>query len=206
MNWLGSWFGERDPWNKKPEGSPPCRSKTREYKNEQQRKWRRANPDKVREQQRREYPPLSEMVPGYVPLNVAKPVPPPCGVDCENCPWDNGCHYPDWEDELERKRERNRRKAQAYRARKKDRRNQGLAFDAREKERLRQNRKKYFTKVRFVKKGGAPEDFERQLAAFVRQGGEILDFAALCTKFLHEGGKPQDFERFWTAKQKEDAT
>lgn len=25
--------------------------------------------------------------------------PPPCGGDCENCPWDDGCRYPGWDEQ-----------------------------------------------------------------------------------------------------------
>lgn len=48
---------------------------------------------KRREKWRLAHPPGSEKPPVDIPL-------PPCGGDCaDNCPYDDDCHYPDWEED-----------------------------------------------------------------------------------------------------------
>lgn len=116
---------------------------------------------------------LQDLIPGYVPLTAAKPGPtPPCGGDCESgCPYDE-CRYPDWEedggdiyiDPKGRKTNRadSRRWGKAYHERVKAKMAADPVFAEDQRAKKRKSSMKHYYKVKFVKAGGSPEEFESQ--------------------------------------------
>lgn len=56
------------------------------------RQWKAEHRDQINATQRRKRMKAQRDTPPPPPRDA-----PPCGGDCENCPWDDGCHYEDWE-------------------------------------------------------------------------------------------------------------
>lgn len=157
------------------------------YMKEYMPAYRESHRPELRRNYRKCMPPLGELVPGYVPLNAAKESPPPaCGGDCENCPYDDGCHYPGWDKENEEfyispsgkrtSREARRRGNKAYDARQKEKRKTDPELDEREKAKNRRYSAKNRAKVKFVKAGGTPARFE---TLWEKAGGTPERFKAL---------------------------
>lgn len=163
---LTSEWGTKPAWNKKPPGSPPPPSSTKEYRKE----WRSQNKDKIRGYHLKYAPPLSEMVLGYVPMNARKDAPPPpCGGDCENCPFDDGCRYPDDLEDVyvapngrKQSRENRRRANQSHYEKQKAMMAADPDFAAFVHEKRKKKDAKARAKNRFVKAGGTPEEFEKK--------------------------------------------
>lgn len=125
------------------------------------------------------FPRLNEVMHGYVPMNARKSTPPPpCGGDCENCPFDE-CRYPDWDEEhsriyVDKKGGRHSREVLERKWKKeRDAIREKAATDPVFREfhlaRCRRYNEKCRNKVRFVKAGGSPEQFE---ALWAEAGGD----------------------------------
>lgn len=111
----------------------------------------------VNEKRRRAFrerydPPLSELIPGYVPRGVKEEVP-PCGGDCRNGPYPecpDKCRYEDWEGPREKKR----RIARAYQpiesARRKERMETDPEYRAHELEKQRAYKKKAYDRKKKI--------------------------------------------------------
>lgn len=130
--------------------------------------------EELRANVRRCMPPLSELIPGYVPMSARQQIPPPpCGGDCESgCPYDE-CSYPDWDEEHSKyyiqpsngqkiSREARQRGKKKYDANLKQRRKENPKLDADVRAKKRGYSAKHRAKVKFVKAGGTPEEFERK--------------------------------------------
>lgn len=76
------------------------------------RGYRAAHADEINRRHREKYCPSMERLRLLPPPKTIPP--PPCGGDCENCPWDDGCRYPNWDEEHTPK-PRNREKEYACR-------------------------------------------------------------------------------------------
>lgn len=97
----------------------------------------------------------------------AKSPPPPCGGDCEdNCPYDGQCRYPTWEED--------------WAANHGKRKWEAIKSDTEKLEHAREiHRKamrKYNRKMRFIKKGGSPAEFEKLWA---EAGGDPEEYKKL---------------------------
>lgn len=118
-------------------------------------------------------PPLSELVHGYVPLTAAKTPTPPCGGDCRNCPYDKGaCRYPDWEERNERRLVLARKRKSRYQVKKKERMVADPQYAAVIRAKRCEYSRKARAKIKWVKSGGTPEEFEKQWKETMQNGQE----------------------------------
>lgn len=159
-----------DGWGTRhPKKAPDAKEKKKQYMREYMPGYRATHKSDLRRNYRKCMPPLSELIPGYVPLTAAKPIePPPCGGDCENCPYES-CQYPTWDEDhapKPRKREKERAAHKAKMA-------EGGAWAEDQRAKQRDYVAKYRAKVRFVKSGGTPEQFA---AMWAEAGGDVEKF------------------------------
>lgn len=113
------------------------------------RDYRARNREKINERFRTKYDPsLETLFPGRQPGNAFKEQPPPCGGDCRNCPYDEGCRYPDWDAMLDKKREAKREGRQRYAVKRRER----MAADPEYAERERAKARNYTRAYRQRKK------------------------------------------------------
>lgn len=169
-----------------PEEAAKSRENKKQYMKDYMPGYRAEHGEEIRRNHRKCMPPLSELVPGYVPLNAAKPLPPkPCGEDCENCPFDD-CKYPEEPEDVyiapdgKRISQASRRKGRkVYAAKLKERRAEDPALDAKVKEDHIRQQRKHKAKIKFVKAGGTPERFE---TLWAKAGGDRDVFVCLCAE------------------------
>ena len=169
-----------------PEEAAESREKKKQYMKDYMPGYRAEHREELRRNSRKCVPPLSVLVPGYVPLNAMKPLPPkPGGEDCENCPFDN-CTYPEDPADVyiapdgKRISQASRRKGRkVYAAKLKERRAEDPELDAKVKEDHIRQQRKHRAKIKFVKAGGTPERFE---ALWAKAEGDRDIFASLCAE------------------------
>lgn len=110
----------------------------REEFNAYHREYAAKNRDRLNRLYREKYnPSLERMLPGVKRLNAPKEVLPPCGGDCENCPYDDGCRYPDFDAAQDVERWPGLRVKQRYAERRKERMKADPAYAERERARNR---------------------------------------------------------------------
>lgn len=97
---------------------------------------------------------------------------PPCGGDCQNCPYDGECHYESWDQSAERRRLKNKRKKEKKKA------------DPKKREAYRQSQRKSGYKKRFLKNGGTAEEFA---AMWSEAGGDVEQFKRIRDMRIKEG-------------------
>ena len=134
---------------------------TREAYNTYYREYAAKNADRLNKLRREKYdPPLELIRPDARPLNAAKEVLPPCGSDCENCPYDDGCRYPDFDAQQDAKRETKRICDKRYAERRKERIRNDPVYAERERSRNRgyqrvyRERKRALINAQINKNGG----------------------------------------------------
>ncbi|HWS42092.1 MAG TPA: hypothetical protein VN421_03280 [Pseudoflavonifractor sp.] len=125
------------------------------------REYAAKNRDRLNRLYREKYnPSLERMLPGVKRLNAPKEVLPPCGGDCENCPYDAGCRYPGFDAQQDAKRETKRICDKRYAERRKERMKADPVYAERERSRNRGYQRVYRERKRSLlnNKNGGKKD------------------------------------------------